>query len=116
MRVLRGNSTVRLVRRAPKADPWQVYDRLPAPIRALQEGPVELDPRWALSSLRHFRRLREDEPSAIWWVVKNIGWAHHRTITMAAPWQPPGHGRRKPLPSPHILAGATMQTSRRTAA
>ena len=37
--LLRGNSTIRLVRRAPKADRWQVYDALPAPIRAaLQEA------------------------------------------------------------------------------
>ena len=43
-----GNSVVRLVRRRPKADPWNVYDALPAPIRAaLQEGPEELDPLWA---------------------------------------------------------------------
>jgi hypothetical protein len=100
----------------PKADPWDVYDALPAPLRAaLQEGSEKLDPLWALSSLRKFRRLGADEPAAVGWAVEDIGWAHRRNIVEAAPWQPPGHGRRKPLPSPHILAQATMQTSRRAA-
>ena len=112
--IRRGNSVVRLVRRLPKADPWNVYDALPAPIRAaLQEGPEELNPLWARSRLRRFLRDGEDEAAAVLAVVWDIGWTHRRDIAKASPWQPPGHGRRRPLPSPHILAHATMQTSGR---
>ena len=109
-----GNSVIRLVRRMPKADPWDVYDALPAPIRAaLQEGPEALNPLWARSCLRRFRRRDEDEAAAVLAVVGEIGWIHRHDIAKAAPWQPPGHGRRPSLPSPHFLARATMQTSRR---
>ena len=45
IRKLSGNSRVRLVKRRdlPKADRWEVYDALPAAIRAvLQEGAADL--------------------------------------------------------------------------
>lgn len=112
--IRRGNSVIRLVRRMPKANPWDVYDELPPPIRAaLQEGPEKLNPLWARLCLRRFRRRGEDEAAAALAVVRDIGWIHRHEIAKAAPWQPPGHGRRRPLPSPHILAGASMQMSGR---
>lgn len=117
--IMRGNSMVRLVRRRlvrrwPKADPWAVYDDLPAPIRAvLQEGPVQLCPIRVLAELRRCRRYGFDETEAAARVASLLASAHLRNIARAEPWQPPSHGRRKPLPSPHMLARASMQTSGR---
>jgi hypothetical protein len=117
--IRRGNSRVRLVRRKSKADPWTVYDALPAPIRAvLQEGPAELCPLAARRTLRRLRRLDDideggPDASAIASTVFILERAHKWNILRASDWQPPGRGRRKPLPSPHILARATMQSSGR---
>jgi hypothetical protein len=119
-RALRGNSHVRLVRRLPKADPWDVYDALPAAIRAvLQEGPVELCPR----RFHRFNRFCADDADAATDAYTNsvsdtvfvLERAHKLNILRAEDWQPPGHSRRNPLPSPHTLALATMQTSGRPA-
>jgi hypothetical protein len=126
-RALRGNSHVRLVRRLPKADPWDVYDALPAAIRAvLQEGPVELCPLAARTSLRRFHRFNrfcandadaatDAYTDAVSDTVFVLERAHKLNILRAEDWQPPGHSRRNPLPSPHLLARATMQTSGRSA-
>ena len=109
---------IRLACPSRKADRWQVYDALPPPLRAvLQEGPNEVSSLWARSWLRfEKKRLGHTEADAIERVIFWVGDAHRRAIAKAEPWQPPGHGRRKPLPSPHILAQATMQTSGREVA
>ncbi len=102
---LRGNSRVRLVRRKPKADPWAVYDALPEPIRAvLQEGAAQLCPLAARRELRRQRKRRDTEADAIASTVKELAFAHFLHIARPDTWQ---------MPSPHILAHATMQTSRR---
>jgi len=117
----RGNSNVRLVRRLSKADRWEVYDALPAAIRAvLQEGPVDLCPLSARRTLRRLRRLNDidkgaTDATAIASTVLIFERARRWNILRAEDWQPPGHGRRKPVPSPHLLAQATMQTSGRAA-
>jgi hypothetical protein len=88
---------------------------LPAPIQAaLQEGAGQISSLWARARLRKLRREGFDEAEAVAMVVRLIGWSHLDNINRAEDWQPPGHGRRKPLPSPHMLANATMQTSGHT--
>lgn len=111
---LRNNPvTARRVRRVRPI--WEIYDVLPPPIRAaLQEGPVVWNA--AIISARYRRWKRQiGDAEAIDRAVSMIGGWHSQEILAARPWQPPGHGRR-PLPSPHILARATMQTSGREVA
>jgi hypothetical protein len=95
----------------PKADPWEVYDELPAPIRAvLQEGPSDLCPLSARRGLRRWLRFNrhcaDDGDTAtdvyaesVADTVKGLQKAHRLEIISAEPWQPPGWGKRKPLPS-----------------
>ena len=95
-----------------KIDPYVVYDQLPAPIRAaLQEGPQEWDAVWARTRLR---QLAKSEPleQAIQRVVHMINRAHAAEIEDARPWQV-SRLKATRIPSPHMLAQATMQTSRR---
>ena len=104
-------STTRRVRPA-----LETYDALPPPIRAaLQEGPVVWDPGIIQARYRRWKRIF-GEAEAIDLAVSMIGGWHAQEILAARPWQPPEHGRRLPLPSPHILARATMQTSGREVA
>jgi hypothetical protein len=104
---------VRLVRRKPKADPWGVYDALPAPIRAvLQEGPAQWDGGVLAARYRRWRG-EYGEAAAVRLTVSVISLWNVLEIQRARPWQPPEWGRRKPLPSPHLAARATMQTSGR---
>jgi hypothetical protein len=96
------------------------YDELPPALRAaLQEGPQPWD--CGVIAHRLARALREPnrtraQVEAYW--VALIGLWHQEAIDEAQPWQP---GRRlapkgkKPIPSPHLLAGATMQLSGRPA-
>ena len=101
-------ATARHVRRV-----WDIYDALPLPIRAaLQEGPVLWDAGIINARYRRWKR-QLSEREAIAAAVSVVGIWHAQDIRRAQPWQPPGHGRRAPLPSPHILASATMQTSGR---
>ena len=88
-----------------KTDPLEVYDKLPAPIRAaLQEGVKPFNPFWARTQCRKH---------GVDFVLSEIRAGQLREIAEADDWQPPGHRRRPPGPSPHILAHATMQTSGR---
>ena len=104
-------ATTRHVRRV-----WDIYDALPLPIRAtLQEGPVLWDAGIIDARYRRWKR-QFGERAAIAAAVSVVGIWHAQDIRRAQPWQPPGHGRRAPLPSPHILASATMQTSGRLVA
>ena len=80
---------------------------------AFQEGAVQLNELWGRAALRQLRRRGVSEPQVIQEVVDWIRRAHLRFILEAEPWQPPGRLRKPPLPSPHILAQATMQTSGR---
>jgi hypothetical protein len=95
---------------------WDIYDALPQPIRAaLQEGPV----LWSAGIIdARYRRWKRQfgDADAVAFAVSVIGMWHAQDIRAAQPWQPPGHGRRRPLPSPHIRARATMQTSGRRVA
>ena len=101
-------ATARHVRRV-----WDIYEALPLPIRAtLQEGPVLWEAGIINARYRRWKR-QFGEVDAIALAVSVIGTWHVQDIRRAQPWQPSGHGRRAPLPSPHILAHATMQTSGR---
>jgi hypothetical protein len=114
MRACRGNGFVRLVKRVPKADPWAVYDSLPAPIRAaLQEGPEQLCPLAIFRLLQRDLRRGYSKARAVEHALWAINFEHRRRIFSALPWQPQGHRRHRPLLSPHALANATMQTSGR---
>ena len=95
-----------------KIDPYVVYDQLPAPIRAvLQEGPQEWDAVWARNALRSYAKCHS-LPEAISRVVAQVNRAHAMEIDQARPWQV-SRLRAKRIPSPHMLAQATMQTSGR---
>lgn len=107
------NSRVRFTRRKRVRSTWDVYDELPLPIRAaLQEGPSQ----WDVSVLAHrykAMRRRFSDGEAVRWIMFMISAWNDSDIRDARDWQPPNWGKRKPLPSPHILAQATMQTSGR---
>ena len=108
------NSVTRRARYHRVRDLWAIYDALPAPIRAtLQEGPAQADVGLVVARYRKLRRALDDDGAAIRQIITNIEIWRTIEIRRAQPWQPPGHGRRAPLPSPHILAHATMQTSGR---
>ena len=100
-------ATIRRIQRV-----WDIYDALPLPIRAaLQEGPargmpVSSTPDIAAGNASSVKPRRSLSPSR----SSELACPGNRR---AQPWQPPGHGRRAALPSPHILARATMQTSGR---
>lgn len=106
------NSRTRCYRR--KVDAWEVYDALPPAIRAaLQEGPQEWDAVWAHTTWRRMNRTWGPE-KAIRVVVAALKTAHRQEIEDAAPWQPRRNvPKAKRIPSPHLLANATMQTSGR---
>ena len=108
------NTRVRIVRQPPKRDPWQIYDRLPPAIRAaLQEGPTSWDA--AVIAARYRKKCRgSDEAEAINHIVWLINFWNKLDIQQARAWQETGWGRRKPKPSPHSLADASMQTSGRS--
>ena len=92
---------------------WDIYDALPLPIRAaLQEGPALWDAGIINARYRRWKR-QFGEAEAVAIAVSVVGIWHAQEIRRAQPWQPPGHGRRAALPSPHILARTTMQTSGR---
>jgi hypothetical protein len=104
----------RTVMRHRKVDRWEVYDTLPALVRAaLQEGPQPWDP---VGVRRHLRRLSKDMswPQAVAQTAAWITHAHEAEIAYAIPWNGmkrlPAEMRR---PSPHLLAEATMQLSNR---
>ncbi len=108
-----GNTRVRIVRRQPRRDPWEIYDSLPPAIRAaLQEGPQVWDAAVIAARYRKCRREWGDA-EAIVHIVFLINLWNRREIYSAQPWQETGWGKRKPKPSPHRLANATMQTSGR---
>jgi hypothetical protein len=112
--MMQGNTRTRIVRRPPpKRDPWEIYDRLPPAIRAaLQEGPQVWNV--AVLAARYRKERRESgEARAIAHIVWLINLWNRLEIYRAQPWQEPGWGRRKPKPSPHLLANATLQTSGR---
>jgi hypothetical protein len=106
------NCRTRTTRR--KTDAYAVYDALPPPIRAaLQEGPQEWD---AVNVRLRLRQAAKRMPmtEAIKRVVALLNAAHANEIAEARPWQ--AHVRvtkGNRVPSPHMLAGATMQTSGR---
>lgn len=110
-------SNSRCGRSTRKVDHWEVYDALPAPIRAaLQEGPQEWDAVWARARLRHHLRVYPDMERAIGRVVNMLNEAHASEIRDARPWQARQRFvKAKRIPSPHMLANATMQTSGRMA-
>ena len=110
------NCRTRRVSRVP-ADPYAVYDKLPPAVRAaLQEGPQEWDASAARSRLRRLCKIMP-EADAIARVVRLISHWHQIDIEEARQWQPKPGLRRQDLrlPSPHQIAGATMQTSGRGA-
>jgi hypothetical protein len=108
-----GNSVTSLTKRRPVRNLWDIYDALPLPIRAaLQEGPVMWNAAVLAARYRRWRREIGDA-EAIRETISIIALWNHLEIRQAQPWQPPGWGRRKPKPSPHSAAAATMQTSRR---
>ena len=75
--------------------------------------------RWnaAIVAARYRRWKRQfGEAEAIATAVDFVDGWNAQEVLRAQPWQPPGHGRSAPLPSPHILAYATMQTSGREVA
>jgi hypothetical protein len=81
---------------------------------ALQEGLEPLRSLGAPGSLR--RNLRTgyyDEAAAVDDVVWGGFGLSISNPSSAEPWQPPEHGRRKPLPSPHVSTKATMHLSGR---
>lgn len=108
------NSRTRYYRR--KTDAWAVYDALPPAIRAaLQEGPQEWDAVWAHTMWRRHARVWGPK-KAIRVVVAALMTAHQSEIEDALPWQPRRNApKAKRIPSPHLLAKATMQTSGRPA-
>lgn len=109
-------SNSRTRRTARRVDPYEVYDALPAPIRAaLQEGPQEWDSVWCRTRLRKYSKLMPKH-EAIERVTSMVMRAHLAEIDEARPWQE--HSRipkAKRTPSPHLLAKATMQMSGRPA-
>jgi hypothetical protein len=56
-------------------------------------------------------KLLFGEADAIDVALSVIGCWRVQEIWSAQPWQPAGHGRRRPLPSRQMLARATMQPS-----
>jgi Family of unknown function (DUF6525) len=107
------NSPTCRTKRRRVRSPWDIYDALPVPIRAaLQEGPVQWNVGIIAARYRRWRR-EEGETEAIVHSVWIINRWNLTEIWQARPWQPPGWGRRKPKPSPHIAAKATMQTGGR---
>jgi hypothetical protein len=104
-----GNSRTRRTKRRPVRDPWLIYDGLPVPIRAaLQEGPCRFD---AATLAFHYRRLRRafGEAEAVKRTIEEISRWTEMEIQEGRPWKWPG----RKAPSPHVAAGATMQTSGR---
>ena len=97
-----------------KRDPWAIYDGLPAAIRAeLQEGPIFWSP---LATDRFYRRQTKDctdtmSPCGAPWGL--AGTYNAVVISLAEPWQPDDKRRRTPVPSPHILAQATIPADQR---
>lgn len=105
------NGRVRRTRR--QVDPYAVYDALPAPIRAaLQEGPQQWDAVWCRTMLRRYAK-RLPVAEAIQATAKLISRAHLAEIEQARPWQAKRFVKANRIPSPHMLANATMQTSGR---
>jgi hypothetical protein len=108
-----GNSATRRTKRRRVRSTWDIYDALPLPIRAaLQEGPSQWNAAVVAARYRKWRR-EDGEADAIVSAIFLINRWNLMEICQAGPWQPPGWGRRKPKPSPHIAANATMQTSGR---
>ncbi len=107
----------RTMRRIRKVNSWEVYDSLPALVRAaLQEGPQEWDAVGVRTFLRRAAKARGVSwPEAVAGTVAWIMRAHEQEIAYARPWQP-GQKRLPPeqrRPSPHLLAQASMQMSNR---
>lgn len=98
-------SNSRRSRRVIKTSTWDAMDQLPLLVRrALYEGPQEWCPVYTLHHYRKLvRSLGEDavEATVVW-----LETAHAEEIERAKPWQ---KKRGQRLPSPHVLAGATMQ-------
>jgi hypothetical protein len=104
---------------------WEIYDALPAPIRAeLQEGPVNLYPPAFRKMLNKQQRKQVGVANAVADVVADIRETHAFFIESGAEFwlltdakrdlaRQRREGWTVPALSPHMLANATMQTSGR---
>lgn len=108
------NGRTRTVNR--KACPWEAYDSLPAPVRAaLQEGPQGWDPVAVKTRLRAAQKAL-GHADGIAAMVRIINAWHAHEIKEARPWQKRvAFQKTRRLPSPHLLAQASMQLSGRIA-
>ena len=114
------NGRVRRTRHKPNTR-WDAYDSLP-PLtrRALQEGPqqwCDIAVKKYLKEMRTLHRKLNPEQIDAFMAARINRW-HMADIAEAHAWQPARKPfERKspyPVPSPHILAEATMQMSGRT--
>jgi len=113
------NGRVRRTRHKPNAR-WDAYDNLP-PLtrRALQEGPQQWCDIAIKKNIKEFRSSHPElsmEKIDAFMAARITRW-HLEDIAEAHAWQPPRkpfeRKSRYPVPSPHILAEATMQMSGR---
>lgn len=113
------NGRTRRTRHKPNAR-WDAYDNLPPfTRRALQEGPQQ----WCdIVIKKYLKNMKTRNPNTSMEKIDALMAAritrwHLEDIAEAHAWQPPRKPfERKPLypvPSPHILAEATMQMSGR---
>jgi hypothetical protein len=111
--VTRRNFPVRYVNRRPKRSEFDIYDELPAEIRAaLQEGPCN----WSSRGIAHrYRKLCREvgEAEAIASAVVMVNKMHEQDISRGRDWWPKHPKRGWMYNSPHFSAHATMQTSGR---
>ena len=109
----RYNFPVRYVKRTPKRSEFDIYDALPAEIRAaLQEGACNWSPRGIAHRYCKLRRA-EGEVEAITKAVAMVNRMHEQDISYGRAWWPAHPRRGRMYNSPHFNASATMQTSRR---
>jgi hypothetical protein len=106
------NGRTRRTRHKPNAR-WDAYDNLPPLTRqALQEGPQQWCDIMIKKHIKDMSALLKIENIDAFMANQIHRW-HRENIEEAHEWQPMRKPRH-PVPSPHILANATMQMSGRT--
>lgn len=108
------NSRTRYITYEPRLTDLEAYERLPRIIRdQLKEGPQDWDALFFLNRYEKLLRGGVDAHDAQFAIAHLVIDMHHREIMDGKAWrQPRPRARYKHLPpSPHVLAGASMQMS-----